>query len=200
MSNAPPPQGPPGPPGSPRDPKAEAAAAKAYAKAQRPWYKKKRWQVAILFAAIVVLVLLFGVGGDEEQKKDEAENAKDPEMSQSIEPTSPTTDASDEDSWTTSQKQAVQAAEDYLELTAMSKAGLIRQLSSDTGNGFSTADAKFAANHVDADWNAEAVEAAEGYMEMGGFSRKSLIQQLTSSSGDQFTQAQAEYAADKVGL
>lgn len=35
------------------DPKAAAKAAKAYAKATRPWYKKKRWIGAIALAAIV---------------------------------------------------------------------------------------------------------------------------------------------------
>lgn len=190
MSNAPPPE----PRGSARDPLAKDTED------TRPWYKKKRWQVAILFAAIVAVVLLTGIGGDDDQKKDEAEDAKDPETSQSVEPTSEATDASDEDSWTASQKEAVQAAEDYLSMTGLSKAGLIQQLSAETGDAFSKADAEFAANHVDADWNAEAVEAAEGYMEMGGFSRQSLIQQLTSATGDQFTKAQAEYAADKVGL
>lgn len=192
MSNAPPPE----PRDSARDPLAQDPGPK------RPWYKRAAFLVVLLFAGIVLVVWLAGIGGDDEQKKDEANDAKDPETSQSREPTSQTSgsDASGEESWTASQKEAVQAAEDYLSMTGLSKAGLIQQLSAETGDAFSKADAEFAANHVDADWNAEAVEAAEGYMEMGGFSRQSLIQQLTSANGDQFTKAQAEYAADKVGL
>jgi hypothetical protein len=54
--------------------------------------------------------------------------------------------------------------------SGFSKAGLIQQLSSPAGEGYSKADAKAAANHVDADWNA----------------------------GETFTPAQARYAANKA--
>ena len=42
------------------DPRAAAAAAKAYAKATRPWFKKKRFIIPI---AIVVLLGIGGMGG-----------------------------------------------------------------------------------------------------------------------------------------
>jgi Host cell surface-exposed lipoprotein len=77
---------------------------------------------------------------------------------------------------------------------------LLQQLTSSAGDGFSTADAEFAINHLHPDWDQQAVDAAKGYMQMGGFSRDGLIQQLTSSYGDGFTEAQAEYAASQVGL
>lgn len=100
-----------------------------------------------------------------------------------------------------SQQQAVIAAQEYLGTgNGFSRAGLIQQLTSKYGDGFSNADAVFAVNYLKPDWDAQAVDAAQGYMSMGGFSRASLIQQLTSSYGDQFTEAQAEYAASKVGL
>ena len=83
-------------------------------------------------------------------------------------------------------------------LTGFSKAGLIDQLSSPAGDGYSKADATFAANHVDVDWNAEAVEAAKDYLEISSFSEQALIDQLSSSAGDQFTPAQARYAVNKV--
>jgi hypothetical protein len=83
-------------------------------------------------------------------------------------------------------------------MMGMSKAGLIRQLSSPAGEGYSKADATFAANHVEADWNAEAIESAKNYMEMMPMSRAALIQQLSSSAGEQFTKAQATQAADAV--
>lgn len=41
-------------PGSKRDAKAELKAAKAYAKAQRPWYKKKRWLLSLGFVLLIV--------------------------------------------------------------------------------------------------------------------------------------------------
>jgi hypothetical protein len=99
---------------------------------------------------------------------------------------------------TSGQENALRSAQDYLDYTAFSKAGLIGQLSSSAGEGFSKADATYAANHVDVDWNAEAVEAAQDYLDYSAFSKSGLIQQLSSSAGDQFTPAQAQYAADKV--
>ena len=69
---------------------------------------------------------------------------------------------------------------------------------SSAGDDFSKADATFAANNVDADWNAEAVEAAEAYLDILPMSKAALIEQLSSSAGDKFTPAQAEYAATKV--
>ena len=43
----------------PRDAKAELKAAKAYAKAQRPWYKKKRW----IFSIGLILLIAAAAGG-----------------------------------------------------------------------------------------------------------------------------------------
>jgi hypothetical protein len=41
-------------PANKRDAKAELKAAKAYAKAQRPWYKKKRWLLSLGFVLLIV--------------------------------------------------------------------------------------------------------------------------------------------------
>ncbi len=84
--------------------------------------------------------------------------------------------------------------------TGFSEQGLLKQLTSSAGNGFTEAQAEYAISNLHPDWNAQAVDAAKGYMQIGGFSRASLIQQLTSSYGSGFTEAQAEYAASQVGL
>jgi len=84
--------------------------------------------------------------------------------------------------------------------SGFSEQGLLNQLTSSAGDGFTEAQAEYAINNLNPDWDAQAVEAAKGYMQMGGFSRASLIQQLTSSAGNGFTEAQAEYAAGQVGL
>lgn len=47
-----------------QNPKAAARAAKAYAKASRPWYRKKRWIAAIVIGVIIVAAAL-GSGGNE---------------------------------------------------------------------------------------------------------------------------------------
>jgi Host cell surface-exposed lipoprotein len=98
-------------------------------------------------------------------------------------------------------QQAVDAARGYLsEGQGFSEQGLLQQLTSSAGSGFTQPQAEYAINYLHPDWDAQAVDAAKGYMQMGGFSQSSLIQQLTSSAGSGFTQAQAEYAASKVGL
>ena len=67
---------------------------------------------------------------------------------------------------TSGQENALESAQNYLDMSGFSKAGLIQQLSSSAGDGYSKADATFAANNVDADWNEEAVEAAQNYLDI----------------------------------
>jgi hypothetical protein len=99
---------------------------------------------------------------------------------------------------TASQVQAIGSAESYLSFTAFSRKGLIRQLSSDAGEGFSVADATFAVDHVKVDWDEQAVKKAREYLSLQHFSRKGLIHQL--EAGEQFTHAQAVYGVTKAGL
>jgi hypothetical protein len=103
---------------------------------------------------------------------------------------------------TASELQALAAAQDYLsDGQGFSQQGLTGQLDSPDGDDFSVADATWAVDHSDANWDDQAVDSAKGYVSDGqGFSREGLIQQMTSSYGDQFTEAQAEYGANAVGL
>jgi hypothetical protein len=103
--------------------------------------------------------------------------------------------------YTVAEQQAIESAQSYLDMgTGFSKAGLIQQLDSSSGEGFSHKLAVFAVSHVHVNWYRQAVLSAKGYMQMGGFSYSSLVDQLSSAYGEQFTVAQAEYAAKKVGL
>lgn len=95
---------------------------------------------------------------------------------------------------TVSQEQAVLKAEDYLSYTAFSRKGLIQQLKFE---GFSTADATYAVDHVSVNWNEQAAKKAEEYLSTSSFSRASLIQQLEFEG---FTAKQVKYGASKVGL
>jgi hypothetical protein len=101
---------------------------------------------------------------------------------------------------TTAQQQAVDAAEGYLSMgEGFSDQGLLQQLTSSAGNGFSNSDAEFAINYLHPNWDQQAVDAAKGYLSMGqGFSQQGLLQQLTSSAGSGFTEAQAEYAINDL--
>jgi hypothetical protein len=102
--------------------------------------------------------------------------------------------------YTMSQQQAIGSAKDYLAMTGFSRAGLIDQLSSSAGDGFSKADARFAVDHLHVNWNQQAVRSAKDYLHMTHFSRAGLIEQLSSSAGDGYTKAQAIYAVNHVGL
>lgn len=95
---------------------------------------------------------------------------------------------------TASQRQAVKKAKSYLEYSAFSRVGLVKQLEFE---GFSSADAKYAVDHIEVDWNEQAAKKAKSYLEYSAFSRPSLIAQLEF---DGFTPAQAEYGADAAGL
>jgi len=99
---------------------------------------------------------------------------------------------------TSGQDNALRSAQQYLDTMAFSKAGLIEQLSSSAGSGYSRADATFAANHVDVDWNQQAVKAAREYLDTMPMSAAELTQQLSSSAGSKFTAAQAAHAVSEV--
>lgn len=58
---------PPGTPqyNDPRSAKAQAAADKAYKKASRPWFKKKRFILPLLFILLIILISALSGGGDD---------------------------------------------------------------------------------------------------------------------------------------
>lgn len=62
----------------PSDSKAELKAAKAYAKAQRPWYKKKRFIALGLFALLVIISIGAGSGSDPEESTSGPDSAASP--------------------------------------------------------------------------------------------------------------------------
>lgn len=198
----------------PENPKASAKAAKAYVKATRPWYKKKRWIGAIVVVVFGIAAAAGGGGSD-----DDTPTAKQPEVASTAkaDDSSKATEVSDEKpatskpkatakpkakkpEATSAQKNALRAAENYLDFAPFSYKGLIEQLSSDAGDGYDRADATYAADHVDADWKEQAAKAAQNYLDFSPFSRQGLIEQLTSDAGDGYTMEQATYGVDKAGL
>ena len=95
---------------------------------------------------------------------------------------------------TLSQKNAVNKAKNYLDYTAFSKSGLIKQLKFE---GFSEEDATYAVNQINVNWKEQAVNKAKSYLEHSSFSRSGLIEQLEFEG---FSEEEATYAVDKVGL
>ena len=101
---------------------------------------------------------------------------------------------------TEQEQQAVASAKQYLSLgSGFSQQGLIDQLDSAAGSGFSVNDATVAVDSLNENWNAQAVLSAKGYLHTQPFSCSDLIQQLDSSAGSQFTVAQATYGATQAG-
>ncbi len=91
------------------------------------------------------------------------------------------------------EKNALSMAKQYLNYTAFSESGLIKQLEYE---GFSTEIATFAAENCGADWNEQAAKMAEQYLNYTAFSRSGLIEQLEYEG---FTKEQAEYGVSAVG-
>lgn len=99
--------------------------------------------------------------------------------------------------FTTAQQQAITSAQSYVDSgQGFSRAGLLSQLTSSYGEGFSPRLARFALAHIQVNWNRQAVISAKSYLNSGqGFSFSGLVQQLESPYGEQFTPAQAQHGA-----
>ena len=94
---------------------------------------------------------------------------------------------------TLGQRNALDSAKSYIRHSAFSHDGLIDQLEYE---GYTTADATFAADNCGADWNDEALQKAQSYLKHSAFSESGLINQLEY---EKFTTAQATYAVDNCG-
>lgn len=90
-------------------------------------------------------------------------------------------------------KNALKTANGYLKFMPFSYGGLIDQLEYE---GYTNAEATYAADNCGADWNTQALKSAESYLDFSAFSYSGLIDQLEY---EQFTAAQAIYAADNCG-
>jgi hypothetical protein len=94
---------------------------------------------------------------------------------------------------TLGEQNALSSAKNYLNTTAFSYNGLIKQLEYEK---YSDKESKYAVDNCGADWNEQAAKKAKEYLNTSSFSRKELIDQLIYEG---FTQKQAEYGASKVG-
>lgn len=75
----------------------------------------------------------------------------------------------------------------------MSKQGIYDQLTSEYGEQFDEDAAKYAIDHLDANWNENALAKAKEYRKMD-MSSDAIHDQLTSDYGEKFTQEEADYA------
>ena len=173
---------------------------KAAAKAARPWFQKKRFVIPI------ALVLLGAIGNaangnSSVNTKQESSNVTSTETTDTTDTTDTTEETTDTTetveetpSETPGQENARQTAEDYLASQSFSRTGLIKQLEFEK---YSHADAVYAVDALDVDWNEQAAQTAEDYLNTMSFSRQGLIDQLKFEG---FTTAQAKYGVNKAGL
>lgn len=81
----------------------------------------------------------------------------------------------------------------------MSKQRIYDQLISEYGEGFSTADAQYAIDHLeDIDWAENALVTAKNYYNNMHMSKNKVYDQLVSNYGEKFTAEEAQYAVDHL--
>ena len=95
---------------------------------------------------------------------------------------------------TLSQQNAIKSAKNYLDFSAFSKKGLIKQLEFE---GFSNEEAIYAVGQITVNWKEQAVKSGKNYLDFTAFSRSGLIKQLEFEG---FTNEEAIYAVDQIGL
>lgn len=95
---------------------------------------------------------------------------------------------------------ALKKAETYYSEMHMSKDSIYDQLTSEYGEKFEDAAAKYAVDKLDAtaDWNDAALKKAKTYQEEMSMSKSAIYDQLTSEYGEKFTAEQAQYAIDNL--
>lgn len=182
-------------PSAPRDGKAQAAADKAYRKATRPWFKKKRFLLPLIIIGIIIISSIANAGN---KPSTTAAPSADASAAAPAAPAPAKSTAPAEPAVPTEYKSALKKAESYSETMHMSKAGIYQQLTSEFGEKFSPKAAQYAVDNLKADYKANALAKAKSYQETMSMSPEAIRQQLTSASGEKFTPAEADYAVQNL--
>ena len=129
-----------------------------------------------------------------ENKTDISNNSTGPDTSEKSDANNSNTDKTPITSNATSgERNALKKAMDYLAYSAFSYSGLIEQLEYE---GYTNAEATFAADNCDADWEEQALLKAEEYLNYSAFSYNGLIEQLEYEG---FSEKEAEHGANNCG-
>lgn len=155
--------------------------------------------VAAVIAASVLGIAAVGCAETPSEQSAEAAKPKAATTEKAAAPAAETTtekkaEKKDKPAETAGQQNARESAESYLEFSAFSRKGLIEQLKYE---GYSTKDATYAVDAVNANWNKQAAKAAKAYLDMSSFSRSGLIEQLEYEG---YTTKQATYGVNQTGL
>ncbi|NLT94853.1 MAG: hypothetical protein GXW85_04855 [Clostridia bacterium] len=154
-------------------------------KQKKPIYKRW-WFIAIV---IVFLIGLIGGGGEDEAGQDNTITEGKTEEPVEEKKT---------DNIPREYRNALRAAQNYVDIMPFSKKGLFNQLTSEYGDHYPEDAARYAIENVKVDWREEALEAAINYLKIMPMSDKELFDQLTSEYGEQFTEEEARYAIENL--
>lgn len=176
-------------------------------KPKKPWYKK--WWIWVIIGAAATCALAAVLPKDDAKQESSTVASSAPttgttEVSTEATTVQPTTIA--ETTAVPTEKptekateaipmeyqNALKSANEYLNYTAFSKEGLYNQLKHEK---YSDDAARYAVDHVNADWKECAVKAAESYLAYSSFSKEELYDQLIY---EKYTEEEARYAVDKV--
>jgi hypothetical protein len=185
-------------PNGPRDGKAQAAADKAYRKASRPWFKKKRFLLPLIIVGIMIISSIANAGKDEPSAVVAPTADASAAASAAAAPTQAAPAAPAAPAVPTEYKSALKKAESYSKTMHMSKAGIYNQLTSEHGEKFSPEAAQYAVDNLVADYKANALAKAKSYQTTMSMSPEGIRQQLTSEFGEKFTPEEADYAVQNL--
>lgn len=166
---------------------------------------KKKFIALMLLAALS----LTACGGGEQksseapvaqESKAESSQAKSSEESASATetPKESQTEAASSEEVPREYISALKKAQSYSDMMHMSKKGLYDQLTSEHGEKFPAEAAKYAVEHVKADFKLNALEKAKSYQKTMDMSSSAIYDQLISEHGEKFTEEEAKYAVDNL--
>jgi hypothetical protein len=148
--------------------------------------------VAVIGAVLVVGGIASSGDTDTSEPRAEAQSSASSPKAKPTKPAEPAEPAEPE--LTAGQSNALDAAQNYIDILPLSKEGLADQLKFE---GYVAKDVTFAVANVDADWFDEAEEAALAYQDAMPMSRTALIDQLEFEG---FTAREAAHGVKATGL
>ena len=172
----------------------EPQTGKSRNSSKKPIYK--RWWFWIIVVVLALSVIGSGSNASDESIPSEAimqETVSAAEKNEPIETQKATSVPVILSSATLGEQNALKSAKSYLSFSSFSYSGLIDQLEFE---GYTTAEATYAANNCGADWNEQALLSAKSYLKLTAFSYTGLIEQLEFEG---FTDFEATYGAMNCG-
>jgi hypothetical protein len=149
----------------------------------------KKWWVWVIAAFIFIMI----VGSSAESPEIKEVKELTEETKETIEKKLEVQESILEPELTIGERNALKKAKSYLDFSALSYNGLIKQLEYE---GFTRQQAEYGAANSGADWNEQAARKAKSYLDFSAFSKDGLITQLEYEG---FTRQQAEYGARAAG-